>query len=252
MLELRNVSVTCGKQNILRDVSFSAEKGKFTALIGKNGSGKSTIVSCINRIMPYRGRIIIDEKDISSMSMRERACTVAVMPQILASPHITVEELVSFGRNPYIGIGERFSEKDAIMVEKAMRDVKIYDLKRKHVNCLSGGERQKVFFAMILAQDTPVIVLDEPTAYMDMEYEGIFLEMLCSIKKERNRTLLVIMHDLTDAVRYADNIVMLDNGKTVFAGDTHECIENGMIEKVFGIKKYVSCENGERRIFFTS
>lgn len=145
---------------------------------------------------------------------------MAILPQTLPAPAVSVAELAVFGRNPYLDFGRRMTPTDRRLVEEALERVGIAALRDKLLTELSGGERQKAYLAMILAQDTDVLLLDEPTTYMDMEYEAAFFRLLKALQAEKGVTLLVILHDLSQAMRYADRIVVLDAGRVRFAGDT--------------------------------
>jgi len=166
---------------------------------------------------------------------------------VLSTPHITVEELVKMGRNPYVDIGRRFTSQDTQAVSDAMAAMGITDMKYRYLDCISGGERQKAYLAMILAQQTRLMVLDEPATYMDMTYERQFMDTLTALQKTLHKTVVVVMHNLSTAVKYANRIVVMDGGKIVFEGTTHDCIEAQIIEKTFGVKKHIS--DGE--IFFS-
>lgn len=176
---------------------------------------------------------------------------IAVLPQTMERPHLTVEELVMFGRNPYLDFGRRPSKEDRRAVREAIAAIGIGDFGKKMVDNLSGGERQKAYLAMILAQQTEMIILDEPTTYMDMENEAYFLEMIKKLKEEHKKTLLVIMHDLAQALRYGDHILVLDEQQIVFDGTSGECLESGILERVFHVKKHIFTENGEYYTMFT-
>ena len=252
MLKFEEVSAAYSKTPILERVSFQLVPHKFTAVIGKNGCGKSTLVSCINQELRYTGEISFGDRSVALMPIRERARVIAILPQFLASPAVTVEELVAFGRSPYLDIGKRLSRADKEAIENAIQDVGLQALRYQRVDRLSGGERQKAYLAMILAQNTRVIVLDEPTTYMDAEYEAAFLNKLTELKTRHKKTLMVIMHNLTQAVNFADNVVVLHEKRVAFEGSTAQCLESGVLEQVFRVKKHVLMEEGKPLVFFTA
>jgi iron complex transport system ATP-binding protein len=252
MLEMKNVSVRFGKKQVLNNVSFSLRPHRLTALVGRNGSGKSTLFGCVNQQIPYTGEIQIGERNLASFPPRERAKSIAILPQSLPSPHITARELAAFGRNPYLDFTGRLTAKDEQAVEAALRNADALDLAQRYVDTLSGGEKQRVALAMILAQNTPTVLLDEPTAHLDLGYEAAFLELLQKLKVEQSKTLLVILHDLTQAVRYADDMVVLDGGKVIFAGSREECLEREILEKTFGLRRYCLGDGEEKRYFFSA
>lgn len=246
MLEIKNVSVRFGQKQVLDNVSFSLRPHRLTALVGRNGSGKSTLLNCVNQQIPYTGEIREGEKNLALIPPRERAKAIAILPQTLPAPHITGWELAAFGRNPYLDFTGRLTDADRQSVEKALRDADALSLGDRYADTLSGGEKQRIALAMILAQNTPIALLDEPTAHMDLGYEAAFLELLQKLKTERKKTFLVILHDLTQAVRYADDLVVLDDGKVVFAGSKEECLKKETLEKTFHLRRYTAGE----RIFF--
>lgn len=251
MLEIKNLSVRFGEKQVLQDVSFALRPHRVTALVGRNGSGKSTLLACVNQQLPYIGTITEGERNLALTAPRERAKSIAILPQTVPAPHITARELVSFGRNPYLDFTGRLTEGDKQAVEAALRDADALKLAGRYADTLSGGERQRVLLAMILAQNTPIVLLDEPTAHMDLGYEAAFLELLRELKTRRKKTFLVILHDLTQAVRYADDLIVLDEGRLLFAGSREACLEREILEKTFGLRRFTLREGVEERIIFT-
>ena len=252
MLEFRNISAAFGDKRVLENVTFSLRPHRLTVLLGRNGSGKSTLLRCLNQEIPYTGQITEGEKDLAFLPPKERARTVAVLPQTMPAPHITAEELIGMGRSPYLDLTGRFSAKDREMIGRAIADANAQQLCHRFVDTLSGGERQRVNLAMILAQNTPIAVLDEPTAHMDQSYEAAFLRQLRYINRQRKKTFLVILHDLTLAAEYADDLVILEDGKVCFAGTKESCLKAGVIERIFDVKCYRFTENGVEKIFFSA
>ena len=250
MLEIKNLSVTKNKKELLHGVSFSVRPHTITAIIGKNGSGKSTLISCLTGENKYKGSIFFSEEDISLLNSGQRARLVSLLPQNLPAVPVTVERLVEMGRNPYTDIGKRFSGKDLEQIEKAIESTGIGAIRNKRLTEISGGERQKAYIAMVLSQNTRVIALDEPTTYMDVQVEKAFMSLLQELKHKHKKTLLVVMHDLSRAAEIADNILLLDNGRVRKFGETRDVLESGAIEEVFGVAQY-ECElGGERKIIF--
>lgn len=249
MLEFHNVSVSLGKKYILDAISFSLRPHRLTALAGRNGSGKSTLLSCVNQETAYTGQIQEGEKNLALLPARERAKSIAILPQSIPAPHVLAKEIVAFGRNPYLDFTGRLTERDRQAVYQAMVDADALPLAERYADTLSGGELQRVALAMILAQNTPIALLDEPTAHMDQNHEAVFLERLTVLKKTRKKTFLVVLHDLSTAVEYADDFVVLDQGKMIFSGTKEECLQQEILEKTFQLKRY-TFENG--KIFFAS
>ena len=246
MLKIESLNVTLGKKEILKDINLNIKAHAITAVIGRNGSGKSTLVSAINGAVPYTGKMLFANNDIRLLSQREKAKLISVLPQMLTAPHITVEELVKMGRNPYVDIGHRFTQQDIDAVCDAVKFMDIEDKLNDYLDNLSGGERQKAYLAMTLAQQTRFMVLDEPATYMDVSYERQFMETLKNLQKTSHKTIMIVMHNLSTAVRYADRIVVMDSGRVAFEGTTAECLEKQVIENTFNVKKFLT--DGE--IFF--
>lgn len=252
MLILRNLSVRLDGKQILDDISFTLRPHRLTALVGRNGSGKSTLLACVNQQVPYTGEILEGEKNLALLPPKERAKALSILPQSLPAPHITAGEMASFGRNPYQDFTGRLTQKDKQVVREALKDANAADLTHRYVDTLSGGERQRVALAMILAQNTPIALLDEPTAHMDQSHEAVFLQRLTELKQTRKKTFLVVLHDLTLAARYADDLIVLDSGRLVFAGTKETCLEQEILEKTFSLQRFTFEEAGQKRIFFSA
>lgn len=250
MLQVRDLSVRLDGKEILKDISFALRPNRLTVLVGRNGSGKSTLLSCVNRQIRFNGTILAGEENLANISPRERAKLVAFLPQQIPAPHITAREMVSFGRNPYLNITGRMTDRDKLTVAEALEAAGAAFLAERYVDTLSGGERQRVALAMILAQDTPLLLLDEPTSHMDLPYEAAFLQKLVDIKTEK--TVLVVLHDLSQAVRYADDILVLDRGTLVFAGTGEECLAQEVLERTFSLRRFTAWDHSENRVFFTA
>ena len=197
MLEFRNVSVSCGRTPILNSVSVSFPKGCITTLIGPNGCGKTTLLQCLNGISTVTsGTVLLDGEDYLQLSLRERARRVSFLPQIrTVIPSIPARMLVEHGRFPYLGFSRKKTEKDVRIVKDAMNFTHTLPFAGQSVDTLSGGIRQRVFFAMTLAQDCDYIVLDEPTTYLDPNGQKDFLDMIRELKA-RGKTIVLTLHDL--------------------------------------------------------
>ena len=251
MLEIKNLSVRFDSRQVLSDVSFSLRPHRLTVLVGRNGAGKSTLLGCVNQQIPYTGTITEGEKNLALIPPRERAKAIAILPQSLPAPHITGREMAALGRNPYLDFTGRLTEADKQAVETALRDADALELAERYVDTLSGGEKQRIALALILAQNTPIALLDEPTAHMDLGYEAAFLDTLEKLKLQRKKTFLLILHDLNLAAAYADDLLVLDGGKLVFAGSREECLEKKILETTFGLKRYKADDGEGERLFFT-
>lgn len=252
MLRVQDLCARYGRRAVLDHVTFTLTPHKLTALVGRNGCGKSTLVSCINQCLPYTGEISFSDRSLALMSHRERAQTVAILPQVLPVPHITVEELVTFGRSPYLDLGHRLTARDREAVADAMDRAGVTALRNQMVDQLSGGQRQNAYLAMVLAQSTRIIVLDEPTTYLDMTRQAAFIKQLDELKAARKKTILVILHDLNQAVRYADELIVLDGGRVCFQGSADACVSSGVLEQVFDVKKHLFTDNGRPFVLFSA
>jgi len=231
------ISASYSKKEVLHQVSFCAHSGEITALIGRNGAGKTTLIRCLTgEKQDYSGVISLGDLNLSDLSLSRRAELLACLPQSLPIPHVTVRELVGFGRTPHAPFSGLLLPADLAAVEQAIEQAGLTALADNFVDTLSGGERKKAFFAMTLAQDTPVIVLDEPTAHLDMVSRFEFLCLVQTLCRETGKTLLLILHDLTDVLRYADRIVVLHGSSIAFDGTPDDCLSRQIPEQVFGIR----------------
>lgn len=244
-LVFENVTV----KNILHEISFAANKGEVTALIGKNGSGKTTTLRAAAGDIKYVGKIIAEDRELSLVSPKERARIVSLMPQMLPSPHITVEELVRLGRFPYAGAYGVPDEKDLAMVSESLRLAGISHMRRSFVDEISGGERQGAFLAMLLSQDTPVVMLDEPGAHLDVGKRRKLYEMMRTMS-DRGKAVLCVMHDINDALSLCDKIILLDKGRPVFSGTPESFHSSGLAKDVFGLEKCTLTKNGEDCVYY--
>ena len=247
-LAISSLSMNYGKKIVLKDINFFASPFTITAVVGKNGCGKSSLVSCINGERRYFGKISAFGEDLAYKTCRERAKIISVLPQTLPRPHMKVFELVGFGRSPYIKLGQRLSYSDKKIIYDSIERIGISRLADCFVDEISGGEVQKAYLAMILCQNTSILVLDEPTAHMDIAYENEFLELLQILKTKYKKTIITVLHELNLAVRYADQIAIMDNGKIVISAPTKDILDAEIIEKTFKIRKYVS----EGKVFFSA
>lgn len=243
MLEYKDVSLRLGGARILDGVSFRLNSGGITALVGRNGSGKSSLISCLDGLT-YGGTVLLGGEDLRAIPPRRRARMAAVLHQDMPAPGLTVRELAAFGRQPYLDFTGRLRERDREAVERALRDAQVLDLAERRVDTLSGGERQRAYLAMVLAQETELLLLDEPGAHLDKTWEASFLELLTGLE---GRSVLLALHDLDAAVRYARDILVLEEGRLIFSGPVEECLDKKILEKIFRLRRYTAEEG---RIFF--
>ena len=246
MIAFEELSVKKGSQTILHDVTFSLRAGTVTALIGKNGSGKSTLLSCVNRLCPYEGTIRLEARDLAAFAPLERAKKIALLPQILPNTELTVSSLTALGRLPYTGSMGRLSDTDRQRIAEALAMTDMSALASRPCNTLSGGERQRAFLAMLLAQDAELLLLDEPTAFLDTDAANGLYHILSDLVQSHGKTVLAVMHDLSAAIHLADDIAILDGGTLEFFGTAEECLAVHAIERTFS----VTAHHADQRVFF--
>lgn len=237
-LDINIDRVILGKKEILKGISFAPDPNSFTAVIGKNGSGKSTLLSAIAGLISYEGGVLLDGAEASSVTRRTLAGLVSYLPQITMRPHITVRELVSYGRAPYHRLGQRRLPEDELAIDEAILSAELQDISDRYLDRISGGELRRAYFGMMLAQDTGIVLLDEATAFMDSGFERRFVLMQKELS--RAKTVVSVMHNLNLAVAYADNILLLDSGKALFYGTPAELLASDLIEKTFSVKRYTA------------
>ena len=238
MLELLKVTVTLGKEAVLSDVSFSLREGRITALLGKNGSGKTTLFRAINREVPYTGEIMVNAQPLSALAPKERAQRISLFPQILPSVEMSVAELVMLGRTPHLGLLSRPTDLDRRAVAEAMAATATEPLSERSVCSLSGGERQRAYLAMLLAQEAPLVLLDEPTTYLDADARKQLLALLFRLSHEHKKTVLCVLHDLNDAIRVADDILLLEDGRLTFSGSVNDFLASDLPVSHFGLSRH--------------
>lgn len=236
-LHTDDLNIGYGENLIVKNLTIDIPDKKITTIIGPNGCGKSTLLKAITRIISHQsGNILLDGKDISKVNTKILAKQMAILPQTPESASgLTVGELVSYGRFPYQKGFGRLTKKDYEVIDWALEVTGTIDFKFRPVDALSGGQRQRVWIAMALAQETEIIFLDEPTTYLDMAHQLEVLELLQKLNREQQRTIVMVLHDLNQAARFADHIIALRDGVIVKAGNCEEVISNKVLKKVFNI-----------------
>ncbi len=239
-----HITVSYDDHDIIKDLTVDISDHKITSIIGPNGCGKSTLLKALARIIEVKhGRVLLDGKNIHHSSTKEVAKTIAILPQ---SPSVadglTVGELVSYGRFPYQKGFGRLTKEDKQMIDWALQSTGTYEFKHRPVNGLSGGQRQRVWIAMALAQETEIIFLDEPTTYLDISHQLEILELVQSLNRERGTTIIMVLHDINQAVRFSDHIIAMKQGKIVTQGATVDVLTNDVLEEVFNIDAELSVD----------
>ena len=247
MLEIMNLSCFYEKEQVLKDINLTFEKGTFTAVLGLNGSGKSTLLSCISSVKEYKGNIMLDGRNLKKIPCREKAKRISYLPQFVRKVPFTVEELVSFGRNPY---GDILTDSAKEKVRNSIDELSLFHIKEKRADKISGGELRLSYFSMLLCQDSDIMLLDEAGSGLDAKREEMLYS--CAVKKckEQGKTVISVIHNLSCAAEFADKIVIVEKGKVRFFGNRDECLEACAIEKNFGVKRYTALSGGCERIFF--
>lgn len=232
-----DLNISYGERLIVKNLSVKIPDRKITTIIGSNGCGKSTLLKAITRIISQQsGTVLLDGKDISKENTKILAKKMAILPQSPESAGgLSVAELVSYGRFPYQKGFGRLTKKDYEAIDWALEVTGLLDFKFRSVDSLSGGQRQRVWIAMALAQETDIIFLDEPTTYLDMAHQLEVLELLQKLNIEQERTIVMVLHDLNHAARFADYIIALKEGQIVKAGDCEEVMTPDVLKKVFQI-----------------
>ncbi len=247
-ISVKNLCVSYEDNIIIQDLDLAIPKGEITIIIGANGCGKSTLLKTISRInKPKKGDIFINGKNIKSIKEKNIAKEVAFLPQGPVCPSgLTVRQLVAFGRFPHQKMIGGLNSHDKEVIDWAIRETGLSEFSDREVENLSGGQRQRAWIAMTLAQETEIIMLDEPTTYLDMSYQLEVLEVLQKLNKEKKITVVIVLHELNNACRFADNIIGLKKGRIICEGRPIDVINKETLKEIYGIDaSLVNSENGE-------
>jgi len=220
---------------IISALDISIPSGQITVLVGPNGCGKSTLLRGMARLLkPQAGTVLLNGHDISTIPTKTLAKQMGILPQSPTAPEgLTVYELVAQGRYPHQGWLRQWSKEDEAAVEDALSITGVKALADRPVDALSGGQRQRAWIAMTLAQDTETILLDEPTTFLDLAYQIEVLELLRQLNQERGKTIVMVLHDLNHAARYADHLIALRDGAILAEGAPHEVVTEAVVRDVF-------------------
>jgi len=237
MLKIENLSVSYGARRVLRAVSLDLQAGEVLALIGPNGAGKSTLVRAASGVIPVQaGRVGVNGDDLLALSAMRRARYLAVVPQATSlPPAFTAWETVLLGRTPYLNFLGQVSTKDEEIARQALQKVDAFDLAERRVGELSGGEQQRVLLARALAQSTPILLLDEPTVHLDLQHQVALMEIVRSLAHNDNLAVLIALHDLNLAARYADRVALLVAGEIKAAGTPRQVLTPEIISKAYNL-----------------
>jgi iron complex transport system ATP-binding protein len=247
MLEIKSLSAGYPGKPVLQNIHATIPEGKITAILGPNGCGKSTLLKTLCGILPaQRGQVLLHGEDLLALTPKMRAKKLSYLAQSRQIPDITVEKLVLHGRFPYLDYPRRYGKADYTCADAAMDAMGITELKDTLLQNLSGGQRQKAYLAMALAQDTPVILLDEPTTYLDIAHQLQLLQQARDLSRQ-GKTVVMVIHDLPHAFSWADKILLMEAGNLVSQGTPEEIFTSGMADRVFRVAlRRTQTENGWR------
>ena len=255
MLSTRGLTIKINNKIILNDINLDFKPGKRTAIIGPNGCGKSTLLKAISGLSRnYKGDIFLDSQNIKNWSRKKIAKKMAILPQGATTPNdLTVKELVSYGRFPYRSLFKSSdNQNDKDIIENAMAKTKVDKFASRLVSTLSGGERQRTWIAMALAQQPQILLLDEPTTYLDIAHQLEVMQIVTELNKKENMTIIMVLHDINHARMYADDIVIIKDKQVFAQGSPQNTLNSDNLANVFGVKAdiYQNCQNPQDKIIF--
>lgn len=237
-LQTQSLSLAYEQNLVIHDLNLAIPAGRITALVGRNGCGKSTLLRAMARLLkPRAGTVYLDGQSIFQMPTRKVAERLGILPQAPVAPEgLTVRELVAQGRYPHQGWLSQWSAEDEAAVNRALAATSMTELADRPLDALSGGQRQRAWIAMALAQGTEILLLDEPTTYLDMAHQVDVLELLFHLNKTEGRTIVMVLHDLNQAGRYAHHLVAIRDGQVYAAGEPGRVMTEAMVRAVFGLE----------------
>lgn len=236
-ISTKNLNISYGNIDIVKDLNLEIPKGKITTIIGPNGCGKSTILKTIARIIkPKSGDIYVNNKNIKEQNPKDLAKMMAVLPQSPQAPSgLTVEELIAYGRFPHQKGFGKLKKEDNDIVTWALKSTGIEEFRDRPIQALSGGQRQRAWIAMALAQQTDILILDEPTTYLDLAHQLEVLKLLEELNKKQGTTIVMVIHELNNAARFADHMIGVKKGKVVCEGSSYEVMTKENLRELFNI-----------------
>jgi len=245
-LKIQSLHAMHGKTPVLHDINLTIEPGQVTVIAGPNGCGKSTLLRCMARLhRPHSGTISIGSSDIWALRRRDTARCMALLPQAPVAPEgISVADLVRYGRHPHQGLFGQWSLQDECAVAKALKETGTADLAGRRLDELSGGQRQRCWLAMALAQETPLLLLDEPTSMLDLGHQVEVLELVRALALA-GRSVVMVLHDLAAAARYADTLVAMQAGRIVASGSPRKIVTPALVRQLYGIDADILNAHGD-------
>ncbi len=244
LLKANNIVAGYDKKIIIDGINITIPSNKISVIIGANACGKSTLLKTLSRlIQPVSGEIVLDEKNLTDIPPKQLARVLGLLPQSPVAPEgITVADLVGRGRFPYQSFFKGLGKKDYEAVEEALEIMGITNLANQSVDQLSGGQRQRVWIAMALAQQTDILLLDEPTTFLDISYQVEILDLLTDLNRNRGTTIVMVLHDINLSARYADHLFALHKGKLIAEGPPSDIVTETLIKQVFDLDCKVICD----------
>ncbi len=233
MIKIENLNYKIGEINVLKNINLEIEKNNIVVILGVNGCGKSTLIKCIASLLKYTGKITLEQNILSNLNSKIRSRQISYLPQNCIKTNIKVKTLINHSRFPYLSFGNSLSSNDKNIIKKSIELTGIEKIINKNVMDISGGERQLAYLTMVLAQNTPIILLDEPNTFLDIEHQ-IFLFNLIKDLNKLNKTIIIVLHDIIQALDIADKIILMDKGEIVNYGKPSEIKKD--IEKLFNVK----------------
>ncbi|ETI60614.1 Fe(3+) dicitrate ABC transporter ATP-binding protein FecE [Marinomonas profundimaris] len=239
-LSTHDLSVGYHDKAIVKQVNLSIPDGKFIALLGPNGCGKSTLLKAIARILtPLSGQVHWHGENLHKIPSNQLAKSLALLPQTQPIPEgIKVFDLIAYGRSPYTGFWGRLNTEDKRIIDRVMQETEVTELADQLVSELSGGQRQRVWLAMTLAQDTPYLLLDEPTTYMDLSHQVELMHLLRKLNQQ-GKTIITVLHDINQAARYCDHLIVMKEGEIITQGSPDSVLTRDMLKTVFSLNAQI-------------
>lgn len=252
MIQIDHLSYAYGVHQVLHDINLTIHDNEVFTIIGPNGCGKSTLLKLISGIYGMdHSNILIQNKALSNYKRNELAKTISFLPQDRPIPPISVMQLVEHGRSPHLGLAGRLSDNDQTMIQDALAHAGIStEMAQTVLTDISGGERQRAYIAMLMAQDTGIMYLDEPTTYLDINYQFEILDMIQHLKS-RQKTVIMVLHDIGLAFQYSDRIALMHEGRILFTGTPENVLHTGLLEEVFRIRCTTVTVDNTRHYLFT-
>lgn len=235
MININNISFSYHEEAFIQDLSVTFPVGQITSIIGPNGSGKSTLLMLICRILQLsKGQITLDNRNIKKISHKDYAKKIAVVHQKNSiDQDLDVETLVGYGRLPYLGYFEQLSSQDHEIIDWAIEVTGLNEFRKRNYSELSGGQQQRVWIALALAQKTPILLLDEPTTYLDIKYQIEILELIQKINQDYQMTIIMVHHDINQAIHFSHHIVALKKGIKVFDGKSQDLLDQDKLQDIY-------------------